>query len=111
MPEVPIAFATWERFSVWLFERTAGFPKRLRHSLTQRIELRCLDVLEGLTTARYGRRPRAALQRTSEALDNLRLLLRLATSLQCWSTRQEHHAAAALDEVGRMVGGWLKAAS
>ena len=87
MPDVPIAFARWERFTVWLFEHTARFPKRLRHSLTHRIELRCLDVFEGLTAVRYASRPQAALKRTSAALDSLRLLLRLATSLHCWSNR------------------------
>jgi hypothetical protein len=110
MAEIPVVFAHWERFTVWLFERTAGFPKRLRHSLTHRIEARCLDVYEGLATARYSRSPRRALGEVSVALDGLRLLLRLATSLQCWSARQGQHAAEQLDEAGRMVGGWMKVA-
>lgn len=110
MLEVPVVFAHWERFTVWLFEHTAVFPKRLRQSLTARIEARCLEVFEGLAEARYTRQPRAALDRVSNALDGLRLLLRLATELRCWSLSQGSHAAVQLDEAGRMIGGWRKAA-
>lgn len=107
-PEVPVVFAHWERFAGWLFERTAGFPKRLRQSLTQRIEGRTLDVHEALVEARYGRGRVAALERANLDLEKLRLLLRLACDLNAMPRRTAEHAFAQVDEAGRMVGGWLK---
>ena len=107
-PEVPVVFAHWERFATWLFERTAGFPRRLRHSLTQRIEQRTLDVHEALVEARYGRGRVAALERANLDLERLRLLLRMARDLNALPRGSAEHAFAQVDEAGRMVGGWLK---
>ncbi len=108
MAELPAAFATWEPFVRWLFQRTAGFPRRLRASLTRRIEERALDVYEGLSLARYSRRPADALHRVNLDLDRLRLLLRLARDLGALSHAQADHAAEQVDDVGRQVGGWLR---
>ena len=109
MTNVPVVFARWESFIRWLMERTAGFPKRLRHTLTHRIEARALDVYEQLAVARYApARRRDALDRVSADVDVLRLLLRLARDLRCLSVGQADTAFEHLDEVGRMVGGWRR---
>ena len=52
--ELP-AFARWYEFVRWLLPTTATFPKRLRFTLTQRIDNLALDVVEGLVEARYSR--------------------------------------------------------
>lgn len=107
-PDVPVVFAHWERFCAWLFARTASFPKRLRHSLTQRIEERALDVHEALVEARYGSGRVVALERADLDLEKLRLLLRMARDLEVMPRSSAEHAFAQVDEAGRMVGGWLK---
>ena len=107
-PEVPVVFAHWERFTVWLFERSAGFPKRLRFSLTHRVESRTLDIHEALVEARYGVGRVAALERANLDLERLRLLLRLVRDLNAMPSKQAEHAFEQVDEAGRMVGGWLK---
>lgn len=107
-PEVPVVFARWETFTLWLFQRTADFPRRLRASLTTRIELTCLDVHQALVDARFARDRAGALDCANADLDRLRLLLRLARDLGCLAARQAEHAFLAIDEVGRMVGGWKR---
>jgi len=108
VPEVPVVFARWEAFVGWLFERTEGFPRRLRPTITVRIENLALDVFEALVDARYDRGRRAALRRINHDLEKLRLLLRLAHTQRALAGRSFHHACEEIDTVGRMVGGWLR---
>ena len=43
-------------------------------------------------------------------LEVLRFQARLAHDLQCWRTNSFGFACQSLDEIGRMIGGWLKGA-
>ncbi len=99
-----------EDLAVWLLEHTARFPKAHRIGLSARIDGCATDLLANLARAagsshRRGDRLRAA----SEELDALRALVRLATRLRFLSQRQYGFFAENSDEVGRMLGGWLKA--
>ena len=42
-------------------------------------------------------------------IEKLRLLFRLATEMRYLDPKRYEHAARTLDEVGRLVGGWIKA--
>jgi hypothetical protein len=42
-------------------------------------------------------------------LERLRFFMRLSFELRLIDTRRYEHAARGLDDVGRLVGGWLKA--
>ena len=107
-PDVPVVFAHWERFVGWVFQHTAGFPKRLRFTLTQRIEDRALSVFDALVEARYGQERVMALERANLDLEKLRLLLRLARDINVIPRKQAEYAFEQVDDTGRMVGGWLK---
>lgn len=107
-PEVPVLFARWERFTGWLFQRTASFPKRVRHTLTVRVEGLALDVFEAIVEARYAQDRERALARANLDIEKLRLLLRLARDQAILPHPAAEHAFAELDEAGRMVGGWLR---
>jgi hypothetical protein len=48
------------------------------------------------------------LRRANLELEVLRYQFRLAHELQCVRTNSYAHAAEALHEIGRMVGGWLR---
>jgi hypothetical protein len=41
-------------------------------------------------------------------LEVLRFQMRLAKDLQCLKVKSYGHAAKAIDEIGRLVGAWLK---
>ena len=106
--DVPQIFVHWEGFIAWLFGKTAGFPARIRHSLTNRIECRALDIHEAIVEARFTRDRRTILARLNLDLDKLRLLLRLAHDLHSLDHRAFAHACAEIDTTGRMIGGWLR---
>ena len=109
-PSHLVVFERWMETTTWLFERTARFPKRLRHSLTQRIEQTAVLLLEDLTTAAYRSEKARILQRADERLGKLRVLARLAHELGVLSHGHYEEAARRLSETGRMVGGWRRAA-
>lgn len=107
-PEIPVLFTHWEGFVGWLLDRTEGFPKRLRPTLTHRIENTALDVFDALVDARWNRGRVAALERANADIDRLRLLLRLAAERRALGRRSFQHACEELERAGRMVGGWLR---
>lgn len=87
---------------------TAKFPKRLRFTLTQRIDNLALDIAEELVEARYSAQKLSRLQSINRKLERLRILLRLSHDLAVLPHRQYEFAARCMDEVGRMLGGWIK---
>ena len=98
-----------EDLAAWLLGRTAKFPRMYRASLCARIEGTALDLLSDLArAARSPRRRRYLLETGSEHLNALRILVRLSVRMKCLSRRQYEHFARESDEVGRMLGGWLK---
>jgi hypothetical protein len=105
-PEVPTLFVHWEAFLNWLLDRTEKFPRRLRFTLTGRIDNLALDIYTRVVEARYRRDRISVLERLN--LELLRLLLRLARDRRVLDPRAFAHACEAIDTAGRMVGGWLR---
>ena len=109
-PNDLILFERWMETTRWLLERTTRFPKRLRHTLTNRLENLAIGILEDVTSAAY-REPaarRSPLRKANERLNRLRVLLRLAHELQVLSHGHYEEAAKRLAEAGRLLGGWMK---
>lgn len=96
------------QFVVWLVPTVEKFPKGQKFLLGDRIQATALDVLEGLTEATYLREAGAVLRRVNLLLERLRLLLRLAKDLHYLDLRRYEFVARAVDEIGRLVGGWIK---
>jgi hypothetical protein len=105
--ELPI-FVKWLEFLEWLLAATDKFPKKARFSFCQRIEGLALDVVEDLVEARFSRDRQAMLKRANLRLDKLRVLLRLSHKLRYLPHNSYEHAMKAINETGRMLGGWLK---
>ncbi len=105
--ELPV-FAAWVRFLDWLLDATEKFPKRVRFTISGRVDALALDVLEDLVEARYTRPKAAVLRRANVRLEKLRVLLRLSHGRRYLPQGAYEHAARELDAVGRMLGGWLK---
>ena len=96
------------QFMQWLFPAIARFPRSQKLLLTDRIQSIALDILESLVEATYTREKKAHLVRANLGIEKMRFLFRLAVELQYIDTRRYEHAARAIDDVGRQVGGWLK---
>jgi hypothetical protein len=91
--------------------RTVGaFPRNQRPGLGRRIEEAAFDLLAALVAARYrsGVDKQARLARASEALDQLRLLIRMASDLRYLSLARYEELSKMEREIGRMLGGWQK---
>ena len=97
------------QFVLWLIPTVEKFPRTQKFLLGDRLQTSALDVLEGLIDAAYTRNRGAILQRVNLGLEKLRYLFRLAQDLRYLDMRRYEFAARALEEIGRMVGGWMKA--
>jgi len=104
----PPVFVLWYDFTKWLLAKTEKFPKRVRFTLSRRIENLALDITQDLTVARYARNKARLLAEINAKLDQLRILLRLCHDMEILDHKGYRHASAKIDEAGRMLGGWKK---
>lgn len=97
------------RFLLWLMPTVEKFPRTYKFTLGDRIQTTAFVVLEGLIEATYTRVREKRLSDVNLAIERLRFLMRLSTDLKCLDKRRYEFAAKSLDEIGRQVGGWIKA--
>ena len=97
------------RFMLWLVPTVEKFPQRQKFLLGDRLQTTALEVLERLVEATYTRDRRRHLTAANLGIEKLRFLCRLAKDLGHLDERRYEHAARALDETGRLIGGWRKA--
>ena len=95
-------------FILWSCNHTARFPRSHRFVLGERIERKLYDLLETLIQAKYSREPRVLLQDANLKLEILRFQLRLAKDLKCLKPKSYAFGSKAIDEIGRLIGGWLR---
>ena len=91
-----------------MLSRTEKFPKRVRFTLSSRIDNLALDVLEKIVEARYTKDKSAALTQASLLVEKLRVLLRISHEEGHLDHKGFEHAARNIDEAGRMLGGWIR---
>ncbi len=96
------------QFILWLIPAVEKFPRGQKFLLGDRIQTTALDVLECLVEATYTRDRRSLLARANLGIEKLRFFFRLAVELKHLDRRRYEFAARALDEIGRLVGGWRK---
>lgn len=104
----PIFTKTYD-FILWLMDHTEKFPKSERFRLARRLEDSAFAFYEMLGRATRSKQKRSALLQADLELDKLRLYLRMAHARQLTNPDQSRYAAAAVIEIGRLLGGWLKA--
>ena len=93
---------------LWSCNHTSKFPRNHRFVLGERIERRLYDLLETLIQAKYTKDRQRLLERANLTLEVLRFQMRLAKDLQCLKVPSYGFASKAIDEIGRLVGGWLR---
>jgi hypothetical protein len=97
------------RFLMWLIPALNRFPREQKFLLGDRIQCLAQEILESLIEANYTRERRAHLARANLGIEKLRYFIRLAVEMRYLDTRRYEYAARTLDEIGRQVGGWMKA--
>lgn len=108
--EMPIFVRTYD-YLTWLLPMTNHFPRAHRFTLTQRLLNAAFDLRERLEEAqhRQGRGRIERLAQADEALDKVRLYMRLAYRWSWLTDGQYKHSAELLTEIGKLLGGWRKA--
>jgi hypothetical protein len=104
-PAVEVHF----QFLMWLVPAIEKFPRTQKFLLGDRIQTTALDILECLIEATYTRDRKGQLARANLGIEKLRFFFRLAVELHYLDRRCYQHAARTLDEIGRLIGGWVKA--
>ncbi len=94
---------------VWTCKHISRFPRLLRYTHGARLDKSLYALLDRLVQARYEPARRSEhLRKANLRIERLRFQFRLARELSCLSTTSYGHASRSLDEIGRMVGGWLR---
>ncbi|PIU42300.1 MAG: four helix bundle protein [Candidatus Omnitrophica bacterium CG07_land_8_20_14_0_80_42_15] len=93
---------------LWILPKLAKFPREQRFLLAERIENGLLDILEILIEASFTKEKLNLLRRANLNLEKLRFLLRLAKDMHYINLSAYEYQAKAANEIGRMLGGWIK---
>jgi four helix bundle protein len=95
-------------WALWIIPKVEKLPKSYRFSIGQSLVTASLELLLHLVDATYQARNAGSLAAAAREVNRLRYLVRLAKDLRVINLAGYEHAAKAMDEVGRMTGGWLK---
>ncbi|MFM8250320.1 MAG: diversity-generating retroelement protein Avd [Planctomycetota bacterium] len=93
---------------LWTCNHTSRFPRNHRFVLGERIERKLYQLLEMLIEAKYRKDRAPLLEAINLQLEVLRFQIRLAKDLQCLKIASYAFASNAIDEIGRMIGGWAR---
>jgi hypothetical protein len=92
----------------WLLPVVEDFPRKFKFTLGDRLQAAALDLSLALVEASHARARERPLHRADRLLDQLRLLGRLAHDLRLLPLRRYERLSEAVEEIGRMIGGWLR---
>ncbi len=98
-------------FSKWLFQHTYKFPKSHRFSIAVKMENSILDFIRQISIANQRRQKMPLLRLADEELMTLKIYMRFSHDLAFISTSSYEFAIKQLEEIGKMLGGWIKSQS
>ena len=101
-------FTHWYQTVDWILAAVERFPKSARFSLASRLADAALETMELIVETIYTKHRLQLLDRTNMLLEKQRILFRIAYDRRYLSGPQYEYIANALEESGRMVGGWRK---
>lgn len=107
--EIPIFKKLYELYKLIHLYR-ASIPKADRYTIWQRGEDTCLELLELVIAASLENKESKAgfLKKASTKLNMLRVFIRLAKDTKAIDQKKYLALQTLMDEIGRMLGGWLK---
>jgi four helix bundle protein len=95
-------------FSQWLLQHTGKFPKSHRFSVAVRLENVMLEFLRQISVANRRKQKLPILHAADEELMTLKIYLRLSHDSKFISTKSYEYAVRQTEEIGRLLGGWIK---
>lgn len=99
-----------EVMAVYAYTALRQFPKSERHVLNQEIRQTLWMLLRLVIICNKRYHKKTTLQDLDAELDLLRSQIRLAKDLQYLPFRKYEIWSRLIDEIGRMIGGWIKSA-
>ena len=107
--DIPIFKRSYDLYKDFYVMRLS-VPKLDRYVLWQRCEDLLVDVIEGVLLASQQSRTDKlpTLEHTSVKLNFLRVCIRLMKDVKAIDNRKYIIIEANIDEIGRMLGGWIK---
>jgi len=107
-PQQYPVFEQWYKTTDWLLDKCEKFPRDVRYTISNRIGNLAIDILEEITEAIYTKERVKKLDSLNLKLEKLRILCRLCHDRHYLSTQQFSYVTQQINEVGKMLGGWLK---
>ena len=103
LQKVAVAYTQWHT-------AMRQMEKLSRYTLGAKIDLLFTDTLELILYAAYANRKQKflAVQKASTKLDALKFFLQIAWQMNVLDHKTYARISAPLEEIGRMLGGWLK---
>ena len=107
--DTPIFKKTYDLYKTFYGYR-ADVPKQDRYTIWQKCESLMLEVLEAILLA--GQTSKAEklpiLEQASSKLNFLRVFIRLMSDVKAIDNKKYLSLESNVDEIGRMLGGWIK---
>lgn len=107
MQESPIFSRSYDLLR-WLIPVTVNFPRQHRFVLAEAVQRAAFELQERLIEAGKSQTPVSWLKAADVSLTKLRFYLRLSRDLDLLKPGQYAHVSKITDEIGRLLGGWIK---
>lgn len=107
--DIPIFKKVYDLYKEFYF-CLKNFPKYEKYNLGQKCDFTLTEFLELLLLAseQYKQEKALTLQQASVKLNLLRVYLRLCHEIKVLDKKKYLFLQAYIDEIGRMLGGWIK---
>ena len=103
----PIIVKTYN-LTRWYIEKLAKLPKNHRYTLGEKIQNSLISLLMILSDTIYSKNKKELLTQANQEIERLRLLTKLLKDLSILSTDNSRFVISSLNEIGQMIGGWVK---
>lgn len=107
--DIPIFKKAYNLY-LYIYRMRESVPKQDRYALWMRVEKMNLDVIEKIlhASALYKAEKIEVLERASVDLNMLRVFVRITKDTKVLDTAKYAKIQQDIDEIGRMLGGWIK---
>lgn len=107
---IPIIQKSYDLYKLF-YEYTKKFPKSDKYALGEKIKNLILELLEQLIEAETAKKDwkEPILEKASRKLGLLKILARLANDIKVLEDKKYLTAQDHIMEIGRQIGGWIKA--
>jgi hypothetical protein len=107
-PEGPNSVTKTHDLIEWFLPIISGFPRNQRYTLGEKLENNLFDILELLIQANYQKEKLDKLNNANMKLEIIRHLVRICHKLQFINLRRYEYVSNNIDEIGRLIGGWIR---